>query len=127
LSITVGWYDAQQTIIVAHIDSGWDWDTAQQAQVTVEQLTLSVSHTVALMVVLPDDMSVPPHGFVDNSKSALQRHVAAGLWMVIYVTNNPAIQALWQSVIDLYASPLVQYGVVARLEAALALIAACCP
>jgi len=122
LSITVEWFDAHQTIIVAHISYGWGWSTAQQARVTVQQLAQSVSHPVALIVVLPPDMSVPPNGFAENSKDALQRHVAAGLTAVVYVTNNPATQALWESVINMYASPTVQYGFAPNFEAAIDLL-----
>jgi hypothetical protein len=122
LSINVEWFDAHQTIIVAHIGYGWGWSTAQQARVTIQQLAQSVSYPVALIVILPPDVSVPPNGFAQNSKDALQRHAASGLSAVIYVTNNSATQALWESAINMYASPTVNYAFANTFEAAVAIL-----
>jgi hypothetical protein len=122
LSIYVEWYDAHQTIIVAQVVTGWNWSIAQQARLTVQQLAQSVAYPVALIVVLPSDLSVPPNGFAENSKDALQNHVHAGLVAVIYVTTNAATKSLWQSVIDMYATPTIQYGFAPTLDAAVAML-----
>jgi hypothetical protein len=122
LSVAVEWYDANQTIIIAQVNSNWTWATARQSRMTVQQLAQSVSQSVALVVLLPQDLSVPPDGFAENSNDALQRHAAAGLKRVIYVTTNAATRALWQSVIDMYASPAVQYGFAPSLNAAVSLL-----
>jgi hypothetical protein len=52
----------------------------------------------------------------------LQRHATAGLTVVVYITTNPATKSLWQSVIDMYASPAVQYGFADTLEDAVAML-----
>ena len=122
MSITFEWYDAQQTIIVSHVSAEWSWSGAEQARATVRQFAQSVTHSVSLIVVLPPDISVPPHGFAENFKAALENHATLGIKTVIYVTHNPATQALWESAINMYASPTVQYGFAHDLEAALAML-----
>ena len=116
------WYDAGQTIIVAHVVTGWNWSSAQQARLTIQQMAQSVAHSVSLVVVLPSDLSVPPNGFAENSREALQNHVHAGLVAVIYVTTNSATKSLWQSVVDMYADTAIQYGFAPTLDAAVAIL-----
>lgn len=122
MSVFVAWYDGSQTIIVEQITEGWTWEAVQQGQVTIQQLAQSVSHPVALIVELPSAISVPPKGFAENSKDALQHHVNLGLHTVIYVTRNSATITLWQSVIDMYANPAVQYQFSPSLEAAVTML-----
>ena len=122
MSITVEWFDIHQTIIIAQIGYGWGWSTAHQARLTIGRLAQSVSYPVSLIVVLPHDISVPPNGFAENSKDALERHALIGLHCVIYVTSNPSTQALWQLAIDTYASVAVHYRFAATLQAAVALL-----
>ena len=122
LSIHVEWYDSRQTIIVAQVVTGWNWSNAQQARLTIQQMAQSVTHSVALVVILPSDLSVPPNGFAENSKAALQNHIDAGLIAVVYVTTINATQSLWQSAIDIYASPAIQYGFAPSFDAAVAML-----
>ena len=95
---------------------------AQQARLTIQQMAQSVTHSVSLIVVLPSDLSVPPNGFAENSREALQNHVHTGLVAVIYVTTNKATISLWQSVIDMYASPAIQYGFAPTLDTAVTML-----
>ena len=95
---------------------------AQQARLTIQEMVQSVAHSVSLVVILPSDLSVPPNGFAENSKDALQNHVDAGLVAVVYVTTNAATISLWQSVIDMYASTAIQYGFAPTLDAAAAML-----
>ncbi|MDQ7037382.1 MAG: hypothetical protein Q9P01_21825 [Anaerolineae bacterium] len=123
MPIFIEWYDAEQSIIIGHITTGWTWDAAQQGRVAIQALAQSVSYPVALAVQLPPDISVPPNGFAENSKDSLQYHANLGLHTVVYITTNPAIIALWLSVIEVYANPAVQYHFSPSLEAAVRMLA----
>src|SRR5690606_5241071 len=92
----------------------WDWDAVRQTSETVQEMASSVKYPLALLVLLPDDSSIPPSGFAQNSRLLANGHTASERHTIVYVIINPALKILWEQTISVVAADGSRYFVVAK-------------
>ena len=123
LGIQSQWYNNEKTLIYTEIGEPWNWEDAQDNLVTILEMAQSVPHSLGLMIILPADLSIPPTGFAQATRQAMNAHDEAEFHTVIYVINNPALQTLWEESITTLASDVSRYHIVESVEEALEIFA----
>src|SRR5689334_11079252 len=112
LGIQSQWYNNEQTVILTEVTQPWDWDDVQNNMANIRAMAESVNYPLGLIVLLPEDMSLPPSGFAQASRSISANHAHAQLYAIVYVTNNRGIQTLWEETIATFAQNPSIYFVV---------------
>jgi hypothetical protein len=124
LGIQSQWYNNEKTLIYTEISGAWDWEDVQGNLVNLLQMAQSVNYPLGLMILLPDNLSIPPTGFAQASRHAMNTHAEAEFHTVVYVTENYSLKTLWEETISTYAHDASRYHVVDSVEEALELLAA---
>ena len=122
LGIQSQWYNNERTIIISEVVEPWNWDDVQENMETVQQLVESVNYPLGLLVLLPNNMSIPPTGFAQGSRRVTASHAHAKFHTIVYVTNNRGIKTLWEETISTFAQDPSRYFVVSTIEEALELL-----
>jgi hypothetical protein len=73
-------------------------------------------------VLLPDNMSIPPSGFAQASRTIATNHAQAEFHTIVYVTANRGIKTLWEETIGAMAQDPSRYFVVATVEEAMEIL-----
>ncbi len=123
MGIAAEWFDPQRRILIEKIGYNWSWDDWQQSLDALYALAQSTSPGLILISEVPSDVSLPPGGFSQNMRDALNCHADAQFSAVIYAMSNPALRTLWQEAIERYAHPSIEYIFVESVAEALALVA----
>jgi dihydrodipicolinate synthase/N-acetylneuraminate lyase len=124
LGIQSQWYNNERTIVITEVSQPWNWDDVQDNMVNLTQMAESVNHPLGLLVLLPDDLSIPPTGFAQASRKISTNHAAAELHSVVYVTGNRSVKTLWEETIATFAQNPDIYYVVSSMEEALEILGA---
>lgn len=106
MSITTRWDDDAQTRILIHLGRGWRWDDLRQAIQAADDLIVSVSHTVNILIdirqagTLPADfMSVAGELLSSGSARPNEGHK-------VIVGANWLLQMAYKTFLGVYGSQM---------------------
>ena len=122
LGIQSQWYNNEKTLIYTEISGVWDWDDVQENLAHLLQMAQSVNYSLGLMVLLPNDLSIPPSGFSQSSRQVFNVHAEAEFHTVVYVIENRGLKTLWAETISAFAQDAARYHIVDSVEAALEIL-----
>lgn len=115
------WYDRDQSIILSNVTELWTWEDVHDNRQVILEMAKSVNHPVALIVLLPVLVSIPPRGFAQELRQATLIHHEAGLYRIAYVCPNPTLRPLLAQSISTFALYPPRYQVGGKLEEVLSL------
>jgi hypothetical protein len=123
LGIQSQWYNNEKTLICTEIGEPWTWEDVEEDLARILEMAQSFSHSLGLMLIIPNDLSIPPTGFTQSMRQVMKVHAEAGFHTVIYVIASPALQTLWEESITTFASDVSRYHIADTLEEALEIFA----
>lgn len=122
VTIKTEWFDDNRQILVTEVREGWTWQDVQDNMNKLHNLAMSVNYPAGLIVILARTMSIPPSGFVQNSRNIIALHQQLGLHTVVYVTRTPYTQTLWRETIDTLAGNTTMYFIANTPDDALEIV-----
>lgn len=122
LGIQSQWYNNEKTLIYTEVSAVWDWDDVQENLAHLLQMAQSVNYSLGLMILLPNDLSIPPTGFSQSSRNVFHVHAEAEFHTVVYVIENHGLKTLWGETISAFAHEPSRYHIVDSVEEALELL-----
>src|SRR4026209_274017 len=92
MGITITWDDEHHMILRYIFDSQWTWDDFYVARDRVNGLVESEAHVVALLLKVPQDVTIPPN-FVSKF-ATMFRERPANIYALVMVGGSPYMRAL---------------------------------
>lgn len=121
MSISVGWHDVDQTIVRYDFSGVWNWDEVYGAVETAIEMEESVTYRVDVILNLLDSAHVPPNA-ITHVKNIATTKMPDNLKMAVLVTENRAMQVLFNIGSRLYRKIEEKFYVATSLETALNVI-----
>lgn len=119
MGIHTTWLDDNRQIVLTQIDTDWNWDDVISNKETVRELALSVNYPVALIVLLPHTVSLPPSGFAPHSRKVIQNHTELEIHTIVYITKIPYTITLWKETITAMTPDPSRYFFASDLDEAI--------
>ena len=124
LGIKTEWLNSHKTILVSDVEDGWTWDDVQSNAGRVYDLAKSVNYPVGLIVLLNRTMSIPPSGFVQNSRYVVANHAELEIHTIAYVVRVPYTMTLWEETINALVHDNSRYFIVGSFDEAVEIVEA---
>lgn len=122
LGIQSQWYNNDKTLIVTEISGSWNWDDVNANLEQIVAMAASVDYPLGLIVLVPNDVSIPPTGFAQASRRAANAHAQAAFHSIVYVIENYGLKTLWAESIPVFAQDPSRYHIVNNFDEALDLM-----
>ena len=121
MSIDVYWFDREHTIVRYDFSGSWTWDEVYAAVDAAIALENSVSHRVDVVLNLLESGHIPPNA-ITHVKTIATTRMPANVKMAVLITENKAMNVLFNIGSRLYRKIEEQFYVAASVDSALEVI-----